>query len=109
MLRIRRFLDGKLKKFWSRFGYTMLNRSDVELREKEFVEPKSALTLAPGVKLLKLTVWTEGEHECPHHYHRVRALNSHKNSVAKSGGKHEDFVCSECTHKMCQTKWGDNA
>lgn len=109
MLRVRKFIDRQLKKFWALFGYTILSESDIALREKEFVEPSAALVCAPGVKLLALRVWTEGEKPCRHVYRKVRVLNSHKNSVAKSSSKaeHADYVCSECTHKMCASRWAD--
>lgn len=109
MSRIRKFCDRQLKKFAALFGYTMLNESDLSQREKEFVEPAAALKVAPGVKLLALRVWTEGEHSCQHVYRKVKALNSHRNAVGKASGKseHADYVCSECTHKMCATRWSD--
>jgi hypothetical protein len=70
--------------------------------------PETRLKLTDGVKLLSLKIWTEGPRPClKHAYRPVRASNSHQGSSASSGGKHSDFICEKCTHKMCDTKWGE--
>lgn len=106
--RIRSAVDNLLKKFWGKFGYTIFGEKDRLERESGFVIKPVGLKLTSRVQLLSLRVWTEGEEKCRHVYHKVRPMNSHKNAIARSGKtEHDDYVCSECTHKLCVSKWGN--
>lgn len=73
--------------------------------------PNVSVKEVDGARLLSLKVWTEGPKPCANHkYNPVKSSNSHSRSsrIESGAAEHLDFVCSECTHKMCVSKWGEN-
>jgi len=65
------------------------------------------LTASPGVKIVSLTVWSEGKVKCKeHHWHKVQASGEHVRAAAAVGAgyAHADFTCCRCTHGKCETE-----
>ena len=108
MEKIKLFTLDIVKRIATRMGYAIFSISDLIEREKKLRVGDSGLKIVEGVKVLSMKVWTEGEKPCTKHvYLKARVPNSHKSAAKENHGKceHTDYICTECTHRMCVTEW----
>lgn len=111
MNKFKEWFFEKVNAVANRFGYVFMPSAEISIPAHVGADLHCDTKMSDGVKLLSMKVWTENEKPCAQHcYHKVRALNSHLNAIRTgiSPKEHVDYTCCKCTHRLCESNWGDH-